>query len=48
VARRPVAKELLAAFARNSDYRRSLNLLGYEHPAETEADERGAGTIQGK
>lgn len=32
VARRPVAGELLAAFASNADYRAALDLLGYDHP----------------
>lgn len=32
VARRPLAPELLEAFARSVDYRRSLDLLGYQHP----------------
>ncbi|MDX1541222.1 MAG: hypothetical protein R3349_07430 [Geminicoccaceae bacterium] len=37
VARRPVAPELLLAFARNADYQRSLELLGYDHPEEVAA-----------
>ena len=31
--RGPVKPDLLAAFAANADYRRSLELLGYDHPA---------------
>jgi hypothetical protein len=33
VPRRPAAPELLAALAANQDYRASLDLLGYDHPA---------------
>lgn len=32
VPRRPVERELLEAFGQNEDYRRSLELLGYQHP----------------